>query len=690
MTDKPEPTKTKKPEKGQKTPEKDLSGDKDIVLNGNYRLIAEEPLSYLDKGKIKAYRAMGNTQHGANLFALICDKSMTPRFQSKTKYMNISNPNLCKLVQSGKIFWPSEKQERYCFVYEDTIGQPIIKRDDKNPALGWKPENILSNIVDPMVTVLKEFRNKELSHGEIWPGNMFDGGSKAGQKINLGECLSSPASSNMPALYEPIERALADPMGRGPGDISSDIYALGASLAVMLRSENPMKGQTDAQIIEHKIEKGSYATLLGKERLSGAILELLRGLLYDDTAQRWTIDDIEAWQDGRRLSPKQSPKRAKATRPIMFQDKKYTRPELLAKDLFHDADQAAKLIENNEMDQWVDRAIEDKLIKSRLEQSLQDIAGYERGGSYNNRATVAVAHALYPDCCVQYKSVSFHPQGFGKYLTQSYVESKNIEPFVETIRYSFIAPIIHESNMLDKSTLLSNFELSRNYLNQKSLNAGFERCLYIMDPEAPCLSPILDKYYVQTSMDMMNAFEDICQKSLKATILFDRHVISFLSAKDRQNIDPYLSELSTNDPRKKILAQLKILATIQKRLNLDYYPAIAQWILKSFDPVLSYFHDSKKSETLKSKVEKLAKEGNLQGMAALFDSPNLYGHDVENFFQAKKHYKKLEDEKKLIEKELAKGNRYGQNTGRQVASVISMGFAFLIMGFSIYKTFLGG
>ncbi len=681
---------TDKSEKDTTSSENTISGNDEIILNGDFRIRVEEPLSYLDKGKIRAYRTIRGSRHGANLFALVCDRSMTPRFLSKTKYMAIVNPNLCKLVQSGKVFWPSHQQERYCFIYEDTVGNPYIKQDEKNPALGWKPENVLSNIVAPMVTVLRDLRNKELAHGEIWPGNMFDGGAKPGQKINLGECLALPASSNLPSLYEPIERALADPMGRGPGDISDDLYSFGASLAVMLRSEDPMNGVSDSKVIECKIEKGSYATLLGKERLSGAILELLRGLLYDDPVQRWTIEDIEAWQDGRRLSPKQSPKRAKATRPIMFMNEKYIRPELLAKDLFLDPDEAAKLIDNNEMDQWVERAIEDKTIKNRLEQATQDISGYERGGSYNNRATVAVAHALYADCCVQYKDIQFQPQGFGKYLTYAYVQNIDIDPYVDVIKYNFITPVIRESRSLDKGILSSTFEHARNFIKQKGLSAGLERCIYILNPEAPCLSPILDKYYVQTTADMMNAFESICEKSSKATILFDRHVISFLSVKDRQNIDPYLSELSLNDPRKKALAQLKILATIQKRLGLDGYPAITQWALNNFSSVFERFHDSEKSNSLKQQAEKMARDGDLKGFAALFDNPKLYEHDVDAFFQAKEHYQKLVDERNLIEKELSKGDRYGRNTGRQIASVISMIISFLIMIVAVYKAFLGG
>lgn len=681
---------SKDTKKTKKDSSKLIEGSFEAILNNDFRIKTEEQLPQFDKGLIKAYRAIGVNRHSANLFALVCDKTMTPRFTAKTKYSNILNPNLCKLVQSGKVLWPSDGQEKYCFVYEDTLGNPFIHRDDKNVALGWKPESVLSNIVNPMITVLRDFRNKEITHGEIWPGNMFDGGAKAGQKINLGECLASPASSQLPSLYEPIERAMAHPMGRGAGDIADDLYSFGASLAVMLRTEDPMEGISEEKIIHYKIERGSYATLMGKQRLSGGVLELLRGLLYDDATQRWTIEDLEAWLDGRRLSPKQAPKRAKATRPIIFRGKKYIRPELLAKDLHLDADEAARLIETGELDQWVDRAIEDKMIKNRLEQAINDTSGYERGGSFNNRITVAVSHALFAEGAVRYKDIRFMPQGFNKYLTHVFATKGMIEPFIDIIKYNFITPIIRESRSLERNSILSSFDMARNTLKQKAMNAGLERCLYIMDMEAPCFSPLLDKFYVQTSRDMMSAFERICEKQSKATILFDRHVISFLSVKDRQNIDPYLSELMDNDPRKKVLGQLKVLATMQKRLNLGPFPAIAKWILGNFDPVFNYFHDAQSRDYLKTKCQKLARDGNLQGLASIFENDNIYDNDLTAFYQGMDQYQKLVSEQKLIEKELGKGNKYGQNTGLQIASVISMILSLLIMFISIYDAFLGG
>jgi hypothetical protein len=157
--------------------------------------------------------------------------------------------------------------------------------------------------------------------------------SRVVEKVILGDLIATPPSFAQPALFEPIERAQCAPLGRGLGTFEDDLYSLGVTLTVLLRTRDPMEGLSDEGIIREKVEQGSYAALTGRERFTGAILELLRGLLYDDRAQRWTLDDVVSWLDGQRLSPKQSSKKLKAARQIQFHGERYNRPSLLAADL---------------------------------------------------------------------------------------------------------------------------------------------------------------------------------------------------------------------------------------------------------------------------------------------------------------------------------------------------------------------
>lgn len=662
---------------------------KDIFFNSDITIHTDQPLTQYDKGTVRAFRATGRNKIAGDLIAYLCDRSLTPRVIDSPKYSKIRQPSLVQLVAKGKVLWPQSNSEKFCLIYANTLGKPVLSIGDKSSTLGWKAEDVINNVAHPLIAVLTNMRNVDLVHGEIWPGNLYFNGDPAADKVTLGECLSTPSSFNLPALYEPIERAMANPIGRGPGSLTDDLYSLGVCLAVMIRKNDPMAGASEQEIIAHKIEKGSYVTLLSKDRLSGATLELLRGLLYDDPEQRWTIDDIESWMDGRRLSPKQSPKRVKASRPLVLHEVKYTRPELFAQNMTEHADEAARMIERGDIMQWLERAIEDKAVKVRTEQMMDEIKNYDRTDGYNARISAAIATALYPEMPIHYRSLKFHGSAFGKALTHAYIHQKDFQDYTDILRNFFIISCLRLKATGAASALITKFDACRNYINQTALNSGLERCLYYLNPESPCLSPILERYHVMSPEDFLIALEDIC-KNEKPNILFDRHIYAFLSLKDRRNLDPYLADLSSSDTYKRRLGQLRVLATIQKRSGLEKAPNLADWLVQNMIDVFDRFHDAKKRQSIQDQINKIKKNGDLTKIALFFEDPKIFQTDLIYFYQAMKNYKSLEEEKEKIQAKLDSGKNFGHRSGEQVASVVAMVAAFIIMVISAYIIFVKG
>ena len=287
------------------TPAKDPNLPADVSFNESITIHADARLTHLDKGSVKAYAASRVGADPRTLFVMVCEDHLTPRLLKVSNYAALNNPGLVSLVASGAVYWPMAKKQKYCFIYENNLGMPLMKNDTR-AGMDMKHEAVMSTVVRPIVNVLLDMRDKDMVHGCIRLSNMFDGGKKEWDRVILGEPLSVPPSSHMPVLYEPIERSMASPTGRGEGVPSDDLYSFGVCLAILLRENDPMEGQTDEEIIQTKIEEGSYSALTGKDRFTGAILELLRGLLHDDPVQRWNLDEVVEWLDGRRLTPKQS------------------------------------------------------------------------------------------------------------------------------------------------------------------------------------------------------------------------------------------------------------------------------------------------------------------------------------------------------------------------------------------------
>src|SRR3546814_19223892 len=102
-----------------------------------------------------------------------------------------------------------------------------------------------------------------------------------------------------PAIYEPIDSAMAVPEGRGYGGPEDDYYALGVLVLVLLCGGNPVPGLSEHELVEAKISKSSYAALVGETRLSLPMVAVLRGLLCHAPEGRWPHADLHVRQRGR-------------------------------------------------------------------------------------------------------------------------------------------------------------------------------------------------------------------------------------------------------------------------------------------------------------------------------------------------------------------------------------------------------
>lgn len=642
-------------------------------------------LPHLDCGPVKAYSARSAKGGAQNThFALICEPALVPRLRAAPKLGAIINPSLVRLIGAGIIFWPPANGQRYAFIYENTMGTPLVAEPGKG-GLGWKPERVIATVVKPMISVLLDMRDKDLVHGNIRPTNMFLSGSAGNERVVLGECLALPPGYLQPAVFEPVERAMVEPLARGQGSFEDDLYAFGVTLCYLMRTRDPLEGMDDDQIVREKLEMGSYAALTGKERFTGGILELLRGLLYDDRGQRWTLDEIEAWDQGQRLSPKQAARKVKAPRPLHFNNERYFRPVMLAMDLHKNPTEAVQMIDNDTLGQWVGRSLEDKDAMARLEAAMEAAQENGRGPGYAEKLLCRVSVALDPGAPMRYANMRMHPEGLPYALVQTAVNKGNLQIFGDILGQTLVMYWLQNQTdaRLDVGGLISRYDGARSHLRQAQLGYGMERCIYSLAPEAHCLSDKLAGYIVLSPEDMMYAFEDIAGKPNRPELFIDRHVAAFISIRDRRMIDPFLNDLNAPERFKKVMGNIKTLATIQKRSRMDSFPGITRWIAEIIDPVYERFHDREQRDKMRKKMEKLKEAGDISKIVSLFDNVETVQQDFNEFRKAMREYSELREEHAVLEHKMNKTDTYGRDTGREVAAIVSGVLAgILILAFS--------
>ena len=641
---------------------------------------------------VGAYAAKSLASDGREFIAYVCEPQYTPRNRVGPAFATISNPSLIKLVGSGIGKIPDQHINRFVFIYENTLGRPIVD-SDISVCLGMKSEKVMEKVVIPLVNVLRDMRDNDVYHGAIRINNLFDGGKENFDQVVLGECLSLPPSMAQSVIYEPIDRALAQPTGRGVGTNQDDLYSLGVVLAMMLRSRDPMKSRSEAEILYNKMQYGTYATLLSPEdHFSGSIAELLRGLLQDDFRQRCTLDEVVSWLEGRRFTPKQGLKKLRASRPLNFAEKSYSFAAPLARDLFAKPAEAIELIESGDIQQWVKRSLDDEDMLNRFDRAFKSAEDQGRGAAYWDRLISRIGICLDPQGPIRYKTVSANFEGLATALAESFVSHKDLGLFNEIFSGSILQywlAVQAEMNV-DTISFSSKVEACKSFMRQPGHGFGLERVLYYINPDVHCLSPVVSRFYVRSPEEFVYACEEMAQdKANRPTRIMDRHSIAFLCSKDRKVAEPYLYELSSNEPFRYALGTLQCLAAIQRYGKMPPLKHLSAWMADFIEPVFERFHDRDISKELRKKVAEVRDKGDLPKLLSILDNAELLRTDLLNFRKAMREHRGLVHEKNELAVRMQDGKIFGRREGREM-SVMVAGILATLLIIGIIIVYLNG
>lgn len=643
-----------------------------VLLKGEIKIFPDKPMPQYDRGVIRAFEAVGGG--GVPAFALLCQKNVVPQSEIVHKYAGIVTSHLPKLLGCGVVEWSVDKKEYFVFVYENKLGSPIT--EGKNPAaLGLKPDLVIATIFRNLLEVIRAMRDKGIAHGNICVQNLYDGGTPNFESTILGEMLSAPSGFNQPILYETISRSLCLPLGKGAAELSDDIYALGITLATLIRTQDPAEGMHPEEIIINKMEQGSFNFIVGKSRFPAPILEFLRGTLNDDEHLRWTFDDIMTWAEGQRVSAKQATGAVtlKASRPIDFLRKKFLKPQVLAVNLGKEPVQVVSMIENGELSLWINRSLQDKELEKRYDEALTDARIDVGSTNFPDRLSTFMAIALAPGAPVLYKDIKFLPVGFGALIADAAATKKDIGPFIDMLQTSII--MFWSKCSLSQSAgvgeAINKISTCRTFLMQSIIGSGLERCIYYLSPMAPCFSEKLEGFYVRSSEDFLNALEKISERRNRPEWFLDRHIVAFLSVRDKSIIEPFLPDIASTEVHRQRQGAIKMMAAIQARDKMRDLPGISAWVSGMLEAPINRFHDREKRKKIREQLERLKDKGDLKKIAAFFDNYEDIQNDAKSFSDMMKYYQALKNEHAILEDQLLNNKNFGIEAGRQTAAFVS-------------------
>jgi hypothetical protein len=662
---------------GESEAERASGGRFSARLSERFEIYGDRALPDLRSPSAAAFAAADRERPTANLFALVCEPGALPRHDVANALHELRSEVLLAPLEAGAVEWGAGGSRQFAMVFERPAGTRVVSSLNQ-PITPFTENDLVHHALPPLVAALLDLFASGATHRAIRPTNLFFR-DPAQRLIALGECVSAPPASEQPAAFEPIESAMAMPMGRGDGSAADDLYALGVTLIFLLLGRCPWAAMNDEQLLAEKITRGSYSALLGNERIIGMISEALRGLLADDPRERWTADDLIHWFEGRRLSPKQPAMVRRAPRPLEFGGQFFVTARSLAHAFARSPAAAARAAKSPEFEIWMQRSLADedraKMVASALTEA------YNLGAaSQEERLVARVCTALDPPAPIRYKSIAIALDGFGTAMAAGFRGQVSLQHLAELMGGRLVQFWFSAQSGLrpEQIGILKAFDRLRLHLEDRRPGLGPERVLYEMNPRLHCLSPLVEVDLVFEPGEILPALERASEKRQDDDFQLDRHLAGFIAARFRNAGTDCFDALSSADLTQRILGVLYLLARLQGLKGAPLVPALAQRLARQLPPVVERYHNRTRRARIMAELPRVAARGNLTDLLALVDGAADRQKDVVGFGEALREYAMVTRELERLRIEAPRRGDVAAQLGARYAATAATFLAWLI------------
>jgi hypothetical protein len=626
-----------------------------VMLRDRFEIKPQTRLPQFDQGAALAYAAEDHSQTGRKLFALICPGTMPCRGLNLPE-RRAAMPMLWPEA-AGVVDWPVASANgaavwgrRPALVYQQPGGERMQK-DPAQPLPVLTEQMIARNIIKPAMVLLKELGNLGIAHRAIRPGNLFYALGNSGEII-FGECFATVPGSDQPAVYETIENAPANPMGRAPGTQADDLYALGV-LVLFLHMGNALGSQSDEAVIAAKINFGTFSALAGGEKVSPTMAEMLRGLLCDKISDRWTLKNLEMWMLGQYFNPVLPNLPQRATRPMRLGGGEYMNRPAAATAMAMHWDDALTDVDNGTVESWLKRGFNDDKLAEPLHLIRGLSMSYGPSTGAKHRMVSRLIQFMGPNLPICYRNIRVNPAALGTMLGAVIDQPGLRTEFVEMLRGKLPLGWAEQQSKLtpELSRLARALDAIDKVIERPGPGYSVERVLYELDASMPCRSELVGDYYVTGLKDLLPAIDAALPGAEAGTVPVDRHIAAFAASKLSRPVERELAQLANNaDPVKYRLGVLRLLAAVQRQHPSDDLPRLAEAMLELMKPVVESFHRLQSRSDVRNKLEQLAARSDLVQMAELLDEEGPQRQaDVLGFEEAQQSYVVLEKEAQWLD-----------------------------------------
>lgn len=646
-----------------------------VVIKERVEVDPDTPLPEYDVPGAKAYAAKARREEHGELIAYVCDSRLPYRYDDIDSIRGLTTASaMMRFVEWAITAWPPARRRLPILVYERPLGGRVAKSsaDVREP---MSDERLVRGFLTPAIGILRDLSTRGVPHRAIRPDNLYFADS-AKKLIMLGECLTAPPGLYNPAFTETIEQAMAEPSARSRGGVADDLYSLGVCVIFLLLGRNPVHELSNAEIVERKINQGSYSVLTSGARIQMNMMELLRGLLSDDPRERWSIRETELWIGGRRLTPKQVKLPSKAARPLTIAGREYENVRAAAEALSRNWLTSGEVVRGADFDNWLRRSLHDEKVLENVNKVFGNQSTLQNASEAESpRLITRASMALDPVAPIRHKGFSAHVDGVGSALAIDFERDDLRQKVADFINGRFIGTwmSLQIRTRSDLNDLYSIYDKLPLVLNQTGPGFGMERVLYALNPNIHCRSPLIDHLYVTRIEELVPALERVAGGKERDGRPMDRHIAAFSVARSGDVDERFVRPLSGPDQNgtSHILAALTLLARVQAMSKNGPAPALAAWFVDLMKSAVNEFHNLKQRKAMELNIARAAETGLLIELQNIYGDTKSAQRDHLGYNHAMQEHQYCGAQIQQLSIELQNREHMATELGEQVAAVAS-------------------
>lgn len=611
------------------------------VLAERFQIHSDKPLGSGSALLANMFEVSDRQSQHQNLYAAVLDNTLPYRMNAIQAYQRVRLPVLQPLLAHGPVFVSALGEVRYVLIFQKIFGRPLA--DHFAQLRTYSDRAFMNDLIQPMVQLLELLASMEVTIGQINTHTLYlqDG------KLIVGEFLSRPCGYDQSYFFEPIDRLMANPLGKGEGSSLVDFFALGVTIAHCALGFNPNQDMSQADCLGHRLTMGTYNTIFGNRELSPAMEDLLRGLLNDNVSERWGFSQIGQWMGGKRFNIIRPSPPKESTRAFAFAGQQHFNQRSLAWALYKNWNEARKELRDIKLIRWIQLSVGRHETGEELKR-LRTLTGgeYARSPAEDDDLVSRSIVVLDPAAPLRFREAACHVDGIGLMLASMHASGRmDIISHLTRMIDSDLVNFWYDHSQghaagFNLFATVSRIDKCRNTLRNKMVGFGLERVIYDLNPAFPCQSPLVLKEHVLTLDDLIHALDARAPEKMRESDPIDRHLLAFIGSRLDLNGDVRITIPSLQNS-----AQLKgfiLLARAHRKIGSPPVKLLCLWVVERLHKIIEGYHSRTQRRNLLEELRHIAQTGHLENLVRHLLNADSASRDHQGFLKAMHRYRQNE------------------------------------------------